>query len=171
MFFKYNFLIFVIIIFNNFDAFSHHKTKFFDSNHVNAKIIGNLADAKKINHFLNINYSSYLMLEEFHWEKRVLINIVNELDNNFSKKVKFFVKNKNCEFKERNLFFIQFVLNSNEHLELPDNFQNKTGLWLIGYDGNVKEFSEDLSLLKNLFDVIDEMPIRKSEMKEITSIC
>ena len=50
-------------------------------------------------------------------------------------------------------------------------FKDKTGIWLIGYDGNIKEYSEDNTLLSNLHKLIDNMPIRKDEMKKSKKKC
>ena len=51
------------------------------------------------------------------------------------------------------------------------NFKDKTGIWLIGYDGNIKGYTEDNTLLSNLHNLIDNMPIRKNEMKKFSKIC
>ena len=48
---------------------------------------------------------------------------------------------------------------------LPLYFKNKKGIWLIGYDGNIKAYSRDNSLLLNLYSIIDSMPIRKLEIE------
>ena len=50
-------------------------------------------------------------------------------------------------------------------------FKDKTGIWLIGYDGNIKGYSEDNTLLSNLHNLIDNMPIRKEEMKNLKKNC
>ena len=50
-------------------------------------------------------------------------------------------------------------------------FKGKTGIWLIGYDGNIKGYTEDATLLSNLHYLIDNMPIRKEEMKEFKKNC
>ena len=46
----------------------------------------------------------------------------------------------------------------------PDKYKNKYGIWLIGYDSQVKGHSTDISLLKKIHHLIDKMPIRKKEM-------
>ena len=51
------------------------------------------------------------------------------------------------------------------------NFKHKTGIWLIGYDGNIKGYTEDNTLLSNLHDLIDNMPIRKNEMRRFKKTC
>ena len=47
------------------------------------------------------------------------------------------------------------------------NFKHKTGIWLIGYDGNIKGYTEDNTLLSNLHNLIDNIPIRKDVMKKL----
>ena len=47
----------------------------------------------------------------------------------------------------------------------------KKGIWLIGYDGNIKAHSEDNSILLNLYNIIDSMPIRKSEIEASSINC
>ena len=50
-------------------------------------------------------------------------------------------------------------------------FKDKTGIWLIGYDGNIKGYTMDNTLLSNLHNLIDNMPIRKDEMKKFKKNC
>ena len=50
-------------------------------------------------------------------------------------------------------------------------FKDKTGIWLIGYDGYIKAFSKDNSLLSDVYNLIDNMPIGKEEKKELISKC
>ena len=53
----------------------------------------------------------------------------------------------------------------NKDYIIPKFIKNKNGIWLIGYDGNVKDYSIDDSILPRLFNLIDSMPIRQNEMK------
>ena len=48
---------------------------------------------------------------------------------------------------------------------------NKYGIWLIGYDSGDKSCSTDTSLLKEIHNIIDTMPVRKSEMNEQNEEC
>ena len=43
--------------------------------------------------------------------------------------------------------------------------------WLIGYDGGDKSYSNDTSLLKEVHNIVDTMPIRQSEMTEQNEKC
>ena len=45
------------------------------------------------------------------------------------------------------------------------------GIWLIGYDGQDKSHSTNISLLKEIHNIIDTMPIRKKEMTEQNEKC
>jgi hypothetical protein len=53
--------------------------------------------------------------------------------------------------------------------KLPKKMQSQTGVWLLGYDGSIKAFSEDVQLLNSLFKTIDEMPIRQDELESGTT--
>ena len=44
-------------------------------------------------------------------------------------------------------------------------------MWLVGYDGTVKGFSEDQSFLYQIFDIIDQMPMRQNEIQNNPSKC
>jgi len=45
-----------------------------------------------------------------------------------------------------------------------NKYKNKYGIWLIGYDGQGKGHSTDISLLKKIHHLIDKMPIRNREI-------
>ena len=103
-------------------------------------------------------------IQSFSWNKRIVlfitkgkyIHFINEVDN-------FFNKYK-CENEKRNLEYIKIVGDEVNKYILPDKYENKYGIWLIGYDGQVKGHSTDIYLLKKIHHLIDEMPIRKREM-------
>ena len=91
------------------------------------------------------------------------IHLINETD--------YFFKINSCENEARNLKYIRIVGNDINKYTIPDRFKNKYGLWLIGYDGGDKSYSNDTSLLKEIHNIIDTMPIRKSEMTEQNEKC
>ena len=133
---------------------------------------------KKISTFLTIllmsismSYASEkIILEDyinsFAWEKRIVLFIskskyvyfINETDN-------FFKKNK-CENNNRNLKYIRIVGNEVKKYNISEKFKNKYGMWLIGYDGQIKSYSSDISLLKEIYNIVDKMPLRKKEILE-----
>ena len=119
------------------------------------------------------NSSGKINLEEyinsFSWDKRIFLFItkdtyfINETDN--------FFKTNSCKNEERNLKYIRIVGDDINKYTIPDRYKNKYGLWLIGYDGGDKSHSNDTSLLKEIYNIIDTMPIRKSEMTEQNEKC
>ena len=130
---------------------------------------------KKISTFLMISFMSISMsyasdkiiledyINSFAWEKRIVLFIskskyvyfINETDN-------FFKKNK-CENDNRNLKYIRIVGDEVKKYNISEKFRNKYGMWLIGYDGQIKSYSSDISLLKEIYNVVDKMPLRKKE--------
>ena len=133
---------------------------------------------KKISTFLMISFMSISMsyasekiiledyINSFAWEKRIVLFIskskyvyfINETDN-------FFKKNK-CENDNRNLKYLRIVGDEVKKYNISEKFKNKYGMWLIGYDGQIKSYSSDISLLKEIYNVVDKMPLRKKEILE-----
>ena len=133
---------------------------------------------KKISTFLMISIMSISMsyasekiiledyINSFAWEKRIVLFIskskyvyfINETDN-------FFKKNK-CENDNRNLKYIRIVGDEVKKYNISEKFKNKYGMWLIGYDGQIKSYSSDISLLKEIYNIVDKMPLRKKEILE-----
>ena len=112
------------------------------------------------------NISLQNKLKNYKWKKRILLLITKEDDNVLVNEVnKFFITHK-CKNYKRNLELIKFKKGNNYHKKGISSFKDKTGIWLIGYDGHIKEYTEDNTLLSNLHKLIDNMPIRKDEMKK-----
>ena len=121
--------------------------------------------------YISMSYASEkIILEDyinsFAWEKRIVLFIskskyvyfINETDN-------FFKKNK-CENDNRNLKYIRIVGDEVKKYNISEKFKNKYGMWLIGYDGQIKSYSSDISLLKEIYNIVDKMPLRKKEILE-----
>ena len=110
-------------------------------------------------------------LENYKWKKRILLLITKEEDTVLVNEVnKFFMTHK-CKNDERNLELIKLKKGNDYHKKSTDYFKDKTGIWLIGYDGNIKGYTEDNALLLNLHNLIDNMPIRKEEIRELKTNC
>ena len=138
---------------------------------------------KKISTFLMISLtfismcyaSEKIILEDyinsFAWEKRIVLFIskskyvyfINETDN--------FFRENNCENDKRNLHYIRIVGDEVKKYNISEKFKNKYGMWLIGYDGQIKSYSSDISLLKEIYNIIDKMPMRKKEILEQKKKC
>ena len=103
-------------------------------------------------------------IQSFSWNKRVVLFITKGKYIHFINEVDDFFKKYKCENEIRNLEFIKIVGDEVNDYIFPDKYKNKYGIWLIGYDGQVKGHSTDISLLKKIHHLIDEMPVRKREM-------
>ena len=103
-------------------------------------------------------------ISDFNWEKRIIIiSYGKQNDELFTKSIKYISDNK-CEIDDRNLEIIFFENFKNKQYRTPDFIKDKYGIWLIGYDGNIKDYTEDDKIFLGLFDLIDSMPMRKNEM-------
>ena len=117
------------------------------------------------------NISLHKTLENYKWKKRILLIITNEEDTVLFNEVnKFFITQK-CKNDERNLELLKIKKDKGHHIKRTSYFKDKTGIWLIVYDGNIRGYTEDNTLLSNLHNLIDNMPIRKKEMKEFKKNC
>ena len=103
-------------------------------------------------------------IQSFSWNKRIVLFITKGKYIHFIDEVDDFFKKYRCENEIRNLEYINIVGDEIRDYIFPEKFKNKYGIWLIGYDGQVKGHSTDISLLKNIHHLIDKMPIRKREM-------
>ena len=104
-------------------------------------------------------------ISELNWKKRVLlVSYKNEDEKIFNKSNKFISEYK-CQIDDRNIEILFFKNFKNKDYNSPDFVENKYGVWLIGYDGNIKDYTEDDKIFIGLFDLIDSMPMRKNEIK------
>ena len=110
-------------------------------------------------------------LEKYKWKKRILLLITTLEDTVLINEVEKFFINQKCKNDERNLELLKIKKDNGSHIKRTSYFKDKTGIWLIGYDGNIKGYTEDNTLLSNLHNFIDKMPIRKDEMKKFKKNC
>ena len=121
------------------------------------------------------NSHSLLSLEQkisnFKWEKRLVLLIAKDKDINLVRGVESFFKERACQNKNRDLELYKIIGNEITKYNVPSRYEGRTGIWLIGLDGSEKAYSNDLSVLDQLYEIIDEMPIRKNEMLQQTARC
>ena len=110
-------------------------------------------------------------IEAFSWKKRIVLLIVKESHIDVINRTDDFFERNICENESRNLTYIRIVGDEINKYIIPDRYMNKYGIWLIGYDGQDKSHSTDISLLKEIHNIIDTMPIRKKEMTEQNEKC
>ena len=75
-----------------------------------------------------------------------------------------FIRENECSKNDRNLEFIFYEKFKNSEYEAPNFIFDKLGIWLLGYDGAIKDYSKDDKIYLSLFSLIDSMPMRKNEM-------
>ena len=117
----------------------------------------------------NTSYSGEKMdlqeqIQSFSWNKRIVLFISKGKYIHFINEVDYYFKKYSCENKIRNLKYIRIVGDKVNQYIFPEKYKDKYGIWLIGYDGQVKGHSTDISLLKKIHHLIDKMPLRKKEM-------
>ena len=105
-----------------------------------------------------------MILDTYTWNNRLVVLITDKDQTNLEKQVKAFFEQHECDINDRNLKLLHFLVGDPIIKELPTRMHSKTGIWLVGYDGLVKDYSEDAYLLSGLFDLIDKMPMRRGEM-------
>ena len=91
--------------------------------------------------------------------------ITDKKDTSLETQVKRFFESYACDVDNRNLKLLHFYTDKPIVIQLPKIMRSQIGLWLIGYDGSIKDFSEDGQLLNRLFQTIDRMPMRQDEME------
>ena len=102
-------------------------------------------------------------ISELLWKKRLLIIAYEKKDDQLLSKTINFISDNTCEIDDRGLELIFFKKFKNKNFEKP-KFVNGYGIWLLGYDGVIKDFSYDDSILSRMFNLIDSMPMRKNEI-------
>ena len=98
------------------------------------------------------------------WKKRLFVVSYEKQDDLIFTKTKKFISSNKCEIEDRNLEIIFYEKFKNKNYSKPEFINNKYGIWLIGYDGMIKDSSSDDKIFLRLFDLIDSMPMRKNEM-------
>ena len=116
-----------------------------------------------------INLQEYI--NSFSWEKRIVLFITKAKYVHFVNTTDEFFKINSCENELRNLKYIRIVGDDIDKYNIPDKYMNKYGIWLIGYDGEDKSHSTDISILKEIHNIIDTMPIRKNEAAQQEKKC
>ena len=102
-------------------------------------------------------------LNTYIWNKRLLT--INSSSNDKEKLdyINNWLDSKECEIEERNISIVLFIDYKSTQYKRP-LFLDTFGFWLIGYDGEIKAFSVEPNFLNEIFNLIDQMPIRQQEM-------
>lgn len=109
-----------------------------------------------------INLEDYI--NSFSWNKRIILFITKKKYVHFINETDEFFKKNKCENEARNLIYVRIVGDDVNKYTFPDKYKNKYGIWLIGYDSQDKAHTSDISLLKNIHNLIDKMPLSKQDI-------
>ena len=111
-----------------------------------------------------INLDNYI--NSFSWKKRIVLFISHKTNIKLITEIDQFFKKNICKNEDRNLKYIKIIGHEIDKYNVSDRYKNKYGLWLIGYDSQVKLYSKDTTLLKKIYNVIDSMPVRRDEIRK-----
>ena len=112
------------------------------------------------------NITLHNTLENYKWKKRILLLITREEDTVLINAADKFFINQKYKNDVRNLELFK-KKNNSSYIKNTSYFKDKTEILLIGHDGNIKGFSRYNTLLSNLHNLIDNIPIRKDEMQNL----
>ncbi len=100
-------------------------------------------------------------LSAYQWKKRLVILVGDTTDVKL-KEQKSVLQNHKSELVERDILILPITNTENFQIDLEANFK---GLLLIGKDGGVKLKKAFPVAMTELFEIIDNMPMRKAEIK------
>lgn len=107
-------------------------------------------------------------LKDHKWKNRVVLLFApSKLDAELIAQQDI-IENSKLEFLERDLIVRSHILGDNNGQDLRRKFkvqEDKFTFILIGKDGGEKLTKNEVVHSKDLFDLIDSMPMRQSEMK------
>jgi len=104
-------------------------------------------------------------LKNYRWKNRVIVLVAKKKDSKAFQMQLEAIVSKESELKDRDLITI---LLSKDSVELRNELKIGLafeGIILIGKDGGVKMREEFHVAPKKIFDLIDSMPMRRTEMR------
>ena len=121
-------------------------------------------------------------LDQFQWKNRLLLIFAPDVNDEFFQKLQGEIIAQKAGVEDRDLVVFEILekdisrMNATQ-LDRPvaDSIRNRFGapqhkftLLLVGKDGGIKMKRHDQANLKEVFDLIDSMPMRKNEMRQKT---
>ncbi len=113
-------------------------------------------------------------LEQHQWKNRIIVISGSKVDSSRVETQFNQFKNKKNELRERKLVVYKCIGNTCKYynwVNKPETFMVKNlskrfSVELIGLDGTKKYESSCIVEAKNIFDLIDTMPMRRRELKK-----
>jgi len=108
------------------------------------------------------------ILKDYRWTNRVILTFSNSEENPDRQLLIQQIKQYPCEYRKRDLVHIDLIQGTDEYNRFSQKFSisDRTifKLLLLGKDGEIK-LSTSRVELKDVFSLIDTMPMRKREMQ------
>jgi len=108
------------------------------------------------------------ILKDYRWTNRVIITFANTEENPDRQFLIQQIRQYPCEYMKRDLVHIDLIQGTDEYKRLSQKFsipdRTTFKLLLLGKDGEIK-LSASRVELKDVFSLIDTMPMRKREMQ------
>jgi len=113
-------------------------------------------------------YSQVDTLEDLRWKNRVVLLFADGAENLSLKAQQKFIKKDKLGYEDRELVVISDIIGDKNRSDLRSKFNiSEKGFTfiLIGKDGGEKLRRNTVVQSIDLFDLIDSMPMRQSEMR------
>jgi 3-deoxy-D-arabino-heptulosonate 7-phosphate (DAHP) synthase class II len=107
------------------------------------------------------------MLDDYKWKNRLLLVFAPAADHPAYKQQKELISKETQGLQDRHLLVLD-VIGGGEAKKLLEQFKVKATeftILLVGKDGTEKYRSRQPVALQDIFDVIDQMPMRQQEMR------
>ena len=111
------------------------------------------------------------LLDQYKWEKRLLIVHAPSIDNHFYKQQLSEYRLNEAGVEDRDMKLITLI--ANEPLDDYDQWvnafhfdENGFAVVLVGKDGTEKQRWDDPVMMNRIFQIIDSMPMRQREMND-----
>ena len=123
-------------------------------------------------------------LSSFLWKSRLLLIFLDNEDTEAVESISSSLNKLSCDLNDRDMLIGWFTNEKQEinNIQINDNEikniktrakinSNTTTVLLIGKDGGIKARYNNMPDLKEIFSLIDRMPMRRSEMKKNKTFC
>jgi len=108
------------------------------------------------------------LLADYQWKSRVILLFAPEESNANYKAQQEIIRSNKLEYEDRDLVVLSFILGNRKGQLVREEFNIKDKIFtyiLIGKDGYEKLTTNKVVPSKDLFKLIDSMPMRIGEMK------
>lgn len=116
-----------------------------------------------------MSYSQSYLLSEYQWKNRLVILFYDNAEDIEFESQEILIKRNKAEFEERDIKVLKYSRENTEASKLRSDFnlpQSGFVFLLVGKDGYKKLGREKRVMPKELFALIDGMPMRRMEIEQ-----